>query len=311
MENLVLSLELVFPMLVYMVLGFVAKRWLKLGDGIWDMNRLVYSVFLPLVLFNSIYQADFKQDFDLKVLIFAFVSIIVAFLILLFFVPKFEKEPKNSSVMIQGVYRANYALFGMAMTGLLYGESNLGMAGILAAVNVPTFAVLSVLLFELARGGKMDFKNVLKNILKNPLIIACALGLVFQFLNIRIPELVLIPVQRLGQMATPLALIVLGAIFSLDNVRKYRKQITFIVLGKLVFMPLIFIPLARAFGITGINLYVLMTLYASPTAVSSFPMATELGGNRELAGLAVAITSVCAIVTFFLWTFVLKQLAWV
>ena len=314
MENFVASLELIFPIVFYMVIGFIVKRWLKLEEKtLWQMNNLVFSLFLPIFLFNSVYHSDFKQTFNPSVLFFAVVSATIMFIVLWFLIPKIEKQKTNQSVMIQGIYRSNYALFGMTMTRLMYGEHNLGMAGIVSAILMPMFSFFAVLLFESFRDDdiKSNKLTILVKILTNPLIVGSFLGLAFTLIGIKIPSFVESSLTTLGNIASPLALIVIGGIFSLDNVKKYAKQIRIVTVARLLIVPLIFVSLARAFGITGLNLYILLTLFASPTAISSFAMASSMGGNKNLAGPIVAITSVFSIFSIFLWTFFLKQLNWI
>lgn len=312
MQNFIVSLELIFPMMLYMGLGSVLGRVLSLENKTLNqINRLVYSVFLPLYLFRSIYTADLQQDFSLFVLLYAFGATLLLFVVLLFLIPKIEGERSNQSVMVQGIYRSNYALFGMAMTNLLYGAENMGMAAMVATVIVPMFSILAVFLFEYYRAGQMNWGTCLKNIATNPLIIASLLGLVFLVVGVPIPEFVMRPLSSLADMATPLALIVLGAMFSFSNLWLYRRQLAIVVIGKLIVVPAVFVVLGRGLGITGVNLFVLMTLFGSPTSVSSFSMASQLGGKKELAGLIVAVTSVCSVVTFFLWTFLLMQWGWI
>ena len=169
--------------------------------------------------------------------------------------------------------------------------------------------ILAVLLFELFRdNGKMNWGHAGKGVLKNPLVIASVLGLIFVFLRIPVPELAMESVSTLGSIATPLALIALGADFHFSSVKTYRKQLWITVTGKLVAVPVIMLTIAILLGFQGVNLVVLMVLFASPTAVASYTMACSMGGDGELAGQILVLTTLGSIVTIFAFTFLLNSM---
>jgi predicted permease len=309
MESLFLSLKVVFPLCVLMTLGYVLKRLMKLNEvTLKQTNQLVFKVFLPVMLFVNVYNSDLSADFSLSLLIYVMVTIIMCFLVLLFLIPKIEPDRRKSSVMIQGIYRSNYVLFGIPVTAAVYGADKIGMTTILAAVTVPLFNVLAVIVFEVFRGGKMNIKKTLSGIITNPLIIASFLGVVFLLFKIPVPTLAMDTIENIGGLATPLALIVLGATFEFKSMEKYRKQLTIAVLGKLVIVPGIFLMIGILLHFRTVNLVTLMALFASPTAVSSFTMADQMGGDGELAGEVVVLTSAFSVLTIFSWTYLLKFL---
>lgn len=317
MEDLSLSGSVIFPIVFYMFLGFCLKRLLQLKEEtLQQMNKMVYSVFLPISMFRSVYYTDLSAMFDTKVVLYASTTLFIYFGILCWIVPKFEKEPTNCSVIIHGSFRSNHALFGLAVTTAIFGQENLGMTGVLSAVILILFNFLAVLNFEMFKKEKSDFKKICiktaKGCAKNPLIIALVTGMVFLFIKIPIPGLLSDALGTLGSLATPLALIVLGASFWFDQLKLYARQLRFVALMRLIVIPVFFlIPAALLAGIRGVNLVVLMSMYASPTAVSSFPLAVAMGGNGKLAGLIVVITSIFSTVTVFLWIFILKRAGWI
>ena len=322
MENLLLSVEVVSPLVIFMALGFGLKKWIKLQDKTLEqMNKLVYSVFLPLTLFRTVYATDISEIFDIKIILYAVGTLILYYVILFFSVPKIEKEPRNCSVMIQGGYRSNHALFGLTVVTAIFGDTNLGMAGILSAIVVILFNFLAILTFEAFQKDKPDIKEVCvktgRGCVKNPLIIALIIGFLFLVVRMQIPAFKLSgfiekTVRDLANVATPLALIVLGATFQFDNLRKYAKQTAFVTLVRLVVIPVLFLfPAALLLGVRDVNLVVLMSMYGSPAAVSSFTMANALGGNGKLAGLIVVVTSIFSVITVFLWIFFMSSAGWI
>lgn len=309
LDSLILAVQVVFPLCILLVIGYVMKRWMKLSQVTTrQLNQMVFKVFLPLLLFKNIYTSDLSSDFDWRVVVFAVCAILVLFTLLCFVIPKIEPDHKKCSVMIQGIYRSNYVLYGIPVTAAIFGENNLGMASVLAAIIIPLINVLAVLVFELFREGKMNWGQTLKSVLKNPLVIASVVGILFVVWSIPLPDLAMNSISTLGSIATPLALIALGADFRFSSVRTYRKQLLIAVLNKLITVPVVFLCLAVLLGFQGVNLVVLMVLFASPTAVASYTMACSMGGDGELAGQILVLTTLFSIVTIFCYTFVLNSM---
>ena len=310
MKNLILSFNVVAPLCLVMALGYLLK-YIKIleNDSVKVMNNATFKVFLPALLFYNIYTTDLSSVFDPKLMIFATLSITVLFGILLLFIPIIEKDNRKIGVMIQGIFRSNFVLFGIPVATSLVGEGNVGTTALLIGVVVPLFNLLCVICLETFRGGNIDLKNIIKGIVTNPLIIGAFLGLLLLILNINLPVFIVSTIKDVSKMATPLSLILLGASFSFSDIKKYLKETIIVVLGKLVIVPLIFIPISYYFGFRNTALLSLMIMFAAPTAVSSFQMAIQMDGDSDLASQIVVFTSAFSIITVFAWIFILKQLA--
>ncbi|MEG1471783.1 MAG: AEC family transporter, partial [Clostridia bacterium] len=122
-----------------------------------------------------------------------------------------------------------------------------------------------------------------------------------------IPLLIATPLRKLASIATPLALFLLGASLDFGKARSNLRLITIGVVGRLILVPLVFLTGAVALNIRDVSLATLIAVFASPTSVSSFPMAQQMGGNDELAGGQVVFSTVFSILTVFLWVLVLKS----
>ena len=133
-------------------------------------------------------------------------------------------------------------------------------------------------------------------------------GILFLLLKIQLPEVLMSPVLQLKSVATPLALVVLGASLHLEQVKGNKRNLIIVVLGRLLLVPAAVLLPAAALGFRGIELITLLGIFASPTGVSSFTMAQQMGGDGELAGEAVVFTSLFSLFSMFFWTFLLKQL---
>ena len=310
MENLILSFNVVAPLCFVMALGYILK-YLKMFDEntIKAMNSVAFKTFLPTLLFYNIYTTDLRSVFNPKLMIFAALSIIIIFTLLFLFIPMIEKEDNKKGVMIQGIFRSNFVLFGIPVATSLVGEGNVGTTALLIGVVVPLFNFLAVVCLETFRGGCIDIKKIIYGIVTNPLIIGSLLALILLLLNINLPTFIISTIKDVSKIATPLSLILLGASFSFSNIKKYLRETLIVVIGKLIVMPVLIVFCAYYVGFRDISLLTLMIMSASPTAISSFQMAKEMGGDGDLASQIVVFTSAFSIVTVFLWIFALKQLA--
>lgn len=310
MENFILSFNVVTPLFLIMSLGYYLK-YIKLLDKqtLNVMNSVCFKIFLPILLFFNIYQSDVKSSFNIHLIIFSVSSIVILFIILCFLIPKIEKDNKKRGVMIQGIFRSNFVIFGMPIATSIYGEGNIGTTALLIAVIVPLFNLLSVISLELFRDGEINFKKILKGIITNPLIIASAIGILFVTLNITLPTFVEKSISDIAKIATPLSLILLGGSFSFSHIKEYLKHTVIIVLNKLIFVPLIFIPISIKLGFRGIELLTILLIFAAPVAVSTFQMSKQMDGDSILAEQSIVFTCLFCIPTVFLWILALKQLS--
>ncbi|MFC2424242.1 MAG: AEC family transporter [Fusobacterium polymorphum] len=315
MENFLLALNVVLPIFFIMTLGFFLKK-IKMVDenSLNIMNRLVFRVFMTTLLFLNVYNiGDFsKLSIDnLKLLAYAFIIIfIIVFLAWLIYMPKI-KEKKKLSVLIQGVYRGNFVLFGLAIVDSIYGKEGLATVSLLTIVVIPTFNVLAVIILEYYSGREISKLKLLKQVLKNPLIIATLLGISFIVLKINIPKPVYKAIGDISKIATPLAFLVLGAGLKFGNILKNLKYLVSVNILRLIGNPLVTVGLGKLLGFQGIELVALLSMSACPTAVASYTMAKEMNADGDLAGEIVATTSILSIFTIFCWVLILKNLAWI
>lgn len=308
MENLILSLNVVLPLFITISLGYFLKYLNMFDNNTLDtMNNITFKSFLPVLLFYNIYKTDLHETFNLKIIIFSVTCVIVLYLLLYLIVPLIEKDNKKRGALLQGLFRSNFVIFGLPITESLFGSEKVGVAALLIAVIVPLFNMLSVLALETFRGGKLNFKKIFIGIIKNPLIIASCLGVLTLLLKIKIPTAIEKTISDVSKIATPLSLILLGASFKFDNIKKYLKQTTIAVIGKTILIPCIILPICIMFGYRDVELSTLMIIFAAPTAISSFTMAKQMDSDSDLAGQIVVFTSAFCVITVFMWIFILKQ----
>lgn len=258
----------------------------------------------------NIVDTKLGASFDGRTLLYAFVTTLSCFGVLFFVTPRLCHDRASCGVLIQGIARSNYAIFGIPLVSMMYPNADTSIAVIMVAVVVPVFNVLSTIALMVFAGERTHPLRILKGVLLNPLIIATLAGFLLWYFQIPLPTMIETPLRNLGSIATPLALFILGASLDFGKARANGKLLVISVTGRLIGVPLIFLSLAIALGIRDVSLAALIAVYASPTSVSSFPMAQQMGGNGDLAGGQVVFTTVFSILTVFLWVFVLRSLGY-
>lgn len=309
MDDLLFSLNTVFPLLVMMAVGYAARHLGLLNETTAkQINACVFRIFLPLLLCFNIVDTQVGAAFDTRTLLYALVTTLVCFGVLFLAVPRLCRDRASCGVIIQGIARSNYAIFGIPLVMMMYPNADTSVAVLMVVVVVPVFNILSTVALMVFGGQKVSPWRILKGILLNPLILGTAAGFLIWALKIPLPALFASPLRKLGSIATPLALFILGASLDFGKARANLKLLSICVAGRLVFVPLVFLSIAVLIGIRDVSLAALIAVYASPTSVSSFPMAQQMGGNSDLAGGQVVFTTVFSILTVFMWVFILKSM---
>lgn len=293
------------------VLGYVLKA-VKLFDAhtVSQMNTVVFKVFLPLLLFINVYQTDIQGVFNLKLLLFSVASVLMIFVIVWLIIIFIEKDNRKRGVLIQGMFRSNFVIFGIPVTTALFGTEAVGATAMVVAVVVPLFNILAVVTLETFRGSKVKVRKIVKGIITNHMILGTIIGMLFLVTGVQLPTVLEKTILDLSKVTTPLALVILGASFTFSSVRGNVRNVCIGVIGKLIVSPLIFLSIAIAFGFRGVDLGILLAVFGAPTAVASFSMAKQMDGDADLAGQLVVFSSMVSVVTMFGWIFILKQGQW-
>ncbi len=234
------------------------------------------------------------------------------FVVLYLTVPLFWKEKARAACIVQGGYRGNVILFAIPIVESVCGPDLVGIVSVCASVVVPIYNILAVILFETMRGEKVKTVALLRNLFRNPLIIGTIAGITAAWLDSTtgwtLPDFVMEPVSELSAMNTPLSLILLGASLRSGSIRKDLRDISFVCLIKLVVVPAGIEAICHALGIRGAAFFSLFSIFCVPTAVSSYPMAEQMGGDGIFVAETVAVSSLFSLVTVFLWIAGLKTI---
>lgn len=308
MESFLVAVNAVVPFLVYISLGFGVKKLGIVDEGFMGrLNQVVFRVLFPFLMFYNMYQIDPEFVLNVRVLVLGTGLLLGQILVLFVTVPRIVPGNPQRGVVIQAIYRSNFVLFAIPLTASVFGEENTTLASMMVAIIIPIYNVVAVFVLEYFRGGKMRLPVVLRNVCTNPLILGAMTGLVFFFLQIRLPACIVKPISQFAGMTTPLALFVLGGTLHFSKIRGNAKYLVPALGLKMVLFPVVVLALAVTAGFTPVERFVLFTMFATPVAASSYPMAQNMGGDGELAGEFVVVSTVASIVTIFLWVFLLNR----
>ena len=308
-ENFLVALRVVAPMALLMVLGAgVRKAGLTDRPTMRSVDKLVFRLFMPVLLFKNIYETDLSQSFAPKEALFAVAALLAAFPVALLLPRRLVRDHNQAASIGQAMIRTNYILFGIAVAESIFGEGNIGPVALLGAIAVPATNALSVIVLELNRSGRASPRKLLLSILKNPMVLATLAALGMLMMPFRIPELLWSVVKDVAGVTTTISFISLGVSLDLGEVRANRRPLVIGVVLRMVLMPLVFLPLSVALGFRGQSLCAMMVLFAAPTAVASYPMAVAMGADGPLAGQLVCATTVLSVFTMFCYTFLFRSL---
>ncbi len=311
MENFIYSVDATFPIFLVMVIGYILKQIGMLNDNFVTVaNRFNFKVTLPFMLFRDISGVDIRAVFDIRYVLFCALVSTACFWIIWGGVKLFLKDQSMRGAFVQASFRSSAAVMGLAFIQNMYGSSAMGPLMIVSAVPLYNIFSVIVLTFEGARSGEVDPKQKIKaaciNIVKNPIILGILAGLIVGLLGLDFPVIVDKTVNSVAQMATPLALITIGAGFEgRKALAKIRPTIAASMI-KLVIQPLIFLPVAAWMGFRGEQMIAILIMLASPTTPSCYIMAKNMDNDGVLTASVIVMTTLLAAFTLTAWIFILK-----
>ena len=311
MENFIYSVDATFPIFLVMVIGYILKQIGMLNDNFVTVaNRFNFKVTLPFMLFRDISGVDIRAVFDIRYVLFCALVSTACFWIIWGGVKLFLKDQSMRGAFVQASFRSSAAVMGLAFIQNMYGSSAMGPLMIVSEVPLYNIFSVIVLTFEGAHSGEVDPKQKVKdaciNIAKNPIILGILAGLVVGLLGIDFPVIVDKTVNSVAQMATPLALITIGAGFEgRKALAKIRPTIAASMI-KLVVQPLIFLPVAAWMGFRGEQMIAILIMLASPTTPSCYIMAKNMDNDGVLTASVIVMTTLLAAFTLTGWIFILK-----
>ena len=317
MSNFIFSLNVTMPIFLVMVIGYFLRRIGLLDEHFVTVaNRFNFKVTLPFMIFRDLSGVDIRAAFDLKFVLFCAGASTICFWTIWWLTKLFVRDRSIRGAFVQASFRSSAAVMGLAFINNIYGESAMGPMMIIGAV--PLYNIFSVLVLtfeaEPEEGEKRDTAKIRQaalNILKNPIIISIALGVVVALIGIDFPVIVDKTVDSVAKLATPLALIGLGAGFEGRKALAKIKPTLWAASIKLVWQPLLFVPAAIWMGFTGEKLIAILIMLAAPTTPSCYIMAKNMRNDGVLTASVVVATTLLAAFTLTGWIFLLRTMGYI
>ena len=311
LENFIYSINVTLPIFLVMVIGYILKQTGMLNDNFVTVaNRFNFKVTLPFMLFKDISRVDIRAVFDIRYVLFCALVSTACFWLIWGGTKLFVKDKSIRGAFVQASFRGSAAVMGLAFIQNIYGESAMGPLMIVSAVPLYNIFSVLVLTFESNEAESLNKKEKIKqafiNIAKNPIIISILLGLIVGLIGIDFPELIDKTVNSVSQMATPLALITIGAGFEGRKALAKMKPTIAAAMIKLVIQPLLFLPVAAWMGFAGEKIIAILIMLSSPTTPSCYIMAKTMHNDEVLTASVVVATTLLGAVTLTMWIFVLK-----
>lgn len=309
MESLKISFNILVPIFLMTFSGILLRKTNVVDEqAARKINALAFKFFLPVMTFYNVYQSSLSI-LRPKLTLFIIVSITAAFGLAFVLVPLLEKRNDRKGVIIQGIVRSNFAVYGYAVASAFCAKEESGLAAVMAAIVLPLYAVFSTIALSLYGNGekKADARKILSSIAKNPLVIAGVLGIMVLIIDIKFPSVIDSTLNSVSKAATPVSLVGLGSFLSFKTFKGKLRSIVVGTLGKLVILPMIFITAAVLMGFRGADLAVITAVFASPTATASFAMTQQMSGDDDLAAALVVTSCLFSFATMFVVIFLLHS----
>ena len=311
MKNLIFSLNATVPVFLLMALGFLFRKlgWL---DEVFasKMNQFVFLVPLPLLVFEDLASVDFQKVWNLKFVLFCF-FVTLASIALAGILSLLWKDRGIRGEFIQASYRSSAALLGIAFIQNIYG--NAGMAPVMIIGSVPLYNIMAVVVLSFFKPGqsKIDkevLKKTLKGIITNPIIIGIVVGLLWSACRLPFSGIPAKTVTSIGNMATPMGLMAMGATFDIHKASAKAKPSIVAAVMKLVGFAAVFLPIAVGLGFKNEEIVAILVMLGSATTVSSYVMAKNMGHEGVLTASTVMLTTMFSAFTLTGWLYILKTL---
>lgn len=313
MDNFIFSLNTTLPVFLVIVLGWFLMQKKMFNDNFVNIiNKYVFKVALPVLLFKDIATTPIRDVFNPKFVIFCMVGTTIMFMGIWALTAIFMKDRTMVGAFTQAAARGSAAVLGIAFVQNIYGDS--GMTPLMIVAAVPLYNIYSVIILTVCANDQVHtnaaatIKRAFINILTNPIILGIAAGVPFSLLNIELPPIVLKTVTSVSQTATPMALLAVGAGFEGRKAIKKTKPTLIATFIKLIALPAIFFPFAIAMGFRESALVAILVMVGSPTTVTCYIMAKNMGNDEVLSSSIVVTATLLSSITLTFWIFLLKSM---
>ncbi len=309
MDNLIFCLNATVPIFLLMLLGFFFKKTGIFTDRFaGEMNSFVFKIALPVLVFSDLAKEDFHQVWDGSFVLICF-GVTICCILISFLLSFFLKDSSQRGEFVQASYRSSAALLGIGFIQNIYGDA--GAAPLMIIGAVPLYNIFAVLLLSFLKPRKEIMSRelllkTLKGIVTNPILIGIFIGICWSLFSIPMPPILSKTTGYLSGLATPMGLMAMGASLDLKKAFLAWKPAVAASILKLAAFCAIFLPVAVKLGFYQDKLVAFLIMLGSPTTISSFVMAKNMGHEGTISSSAVMITTLLCAFTLTGWLYLLR-----
>jgi malonate transporter len=299
LSTLNFSFAVTGPIFMMVVLGGILKYYGIIGQAFVDQaSILVFKISLPILLGMSMIRTDIATVFDPVTIANASLSTFLVFILLTLTASIFVKNPRDKGVYVQGAFRGNLAIVGLALCVNLYGDAGIAKASIVMSILSLVYNILSIYtLTKTLTDKKLNLFSMLISMTKNPLIIGIVLGIMINLLHIPVHPVIMQTGDYLSQLTLPVALLCIGASLSFADMKDTKTVATIAVIAKLIVSPIIITYIAYLSGFSKMDLGIVFLMSSTPTAAASYIMVKAMKGNETLAANIIVMSTVASLFT--------------
>ncbi|MDO7083490.1 AEC family transporter [Pseudocolwellia sp. AS88] len=303
-----------FLSLIQVALNVSAPIFLVITLGIWlnhkkfinenfiqVSSKLIFNFGLPLMLFMSTATRDFQQLINVQHIALLVITTFVIFFLSTFTAKGAIEAKADKGVFVQGAFRGNLIIIGLALAANAYGEKGVAIATLPMAIVIILYNLLTIYTLNASLGQQsFSLKKTIIDIVKNPLIIGIVAGLCVNIISLPIPDMIIQTNNYLAKMTLPLALICIGGSLNMLQLKDNLRPAVISSIWKLLISPIVLIVLLIIWPVDPIAAGVLFLLVASPTATASFVMVKAMNGNSDLAAKIIIVSTLLSLFTITL-----------
>ncbi|MDO4698555.1 MAG: AEC family transporter [Pasteurellaceae bacterium] len=323
LDSLLFSLNVTLPTILMLVLGIILRRQKMIDDHFCQTaSKLVFNIALPALLFVNIVKNPVDYGSQLWLISAGVIASLVLFFASEWIAARYIAERKLRGIFVQGVFRGNSGLLGLALCINAYGATAAAPASVYAAGITFLFNVLAVItLTNSLSDNKLNIRNILRALVRNPLILSILAGILVSQYGWQLPQAMLRTGDYLASIALPVALICAGASLDFKQLKRFQQQesagqvqrvVWWASIGRLLISPVVAILIGKSlFQLEPMSLGILFLMSSTPTAAASYAMVRHFAGDATTAANIIAMTSLGSMFTSSIGLFILKQLAWI
>lgn len=311
MDSLIYSLNATLPIFAVIFFSYWLKQRGFFPDGFTEgTDKLIFQVFLPVLLFRDIAAGRITETFDLSFVLFCAISTTVYFFAIWAGAEFFLRDKTMIGAFTQGAFRGSLAVLGVAFIQNIYGKA--GLAPLMIVATVPLYNIYAVLVLTVRsnkpRSGAGLLRATMKSIVTNPIILGILFGLPFSLFQIEFPVVVSKTISLLAAPATPLALVSIGAGFEGAKAIQKIKPTLAASFVKLIVLPVIFLPLACWMGFRDQALVAILIMTGAPSTVTCYIMAKNMDGDAVLSSSIIVLTTALSALTMTAALYVMRAI---